>query len=84
MKKLLLICLLCMGCERSPASIEEAHQREFEYDKNSMLSSIHNKLIFYKDSVTGVCFAGVSHTFTYVPCSPEIDRIAVPFNSTRK
>jgi hypothetical protein len=71
-----------MGCDHS--TIEERHQSQYESTKALLLSDIDNHLIFFKDSVTGLCFGGTLRVFTYVPCSPEIDRIAVPFNSTRK
>lgn len=74
MKKItltLLICLLTTNCNIKKIQEEKT-------------SSLRNYLEYYKDTHTGLCFAGMyigsdASTITNVPCTSEVERIAFPF-----
>lgn len=71
----LFLCLWIMGCE-SP----EERKRADDAEKVAYLKS----LTYFKDERTKLCFAGIGlgwnyAVLTYVPCTPEVEKLAVSF-----
>lgn len=80
MKKIIVICLLVLGCDTP-----EMKKHRMEYSINEMSAEMH----YYKDSNTNLCFAAMnmsmqSATMTNVPCTPEVEKMARPFTSESK
>lgn len=81
MKKLLFLICLMMGC-RSEAAGGEAKNNAIDHN----VDQFNLILVYYKDETTGVCYSGAyggfnGSIFTYVPCVPEVEKVAVKFKS---
>ena len=76
MKKLLILCLLLLGCN------EETRKQ-----LTPTVADEANQIRYYKDPRTNLCFAtsyvseypiGQATIFANVPCSPEVEKLILP------
>ena len=69
MKYIILLSILLIGCETLT-------QQGIENER----ALIKTELSYYKDTRTGLCFAGLgvggpAQTITNVPCTPEVEKL---------
>lgn len=81
-----IISLLLVGCSSETEEQRQIRHEHEEVQGNVLALSRH--LQYYKDVNKNVCYAGAFigynfGTFTYVPCTPEIERTAHQFNSNQ-
>lgn len=78
MKKLLIVCLFLVGCPTP----EEQKATQVVRD----VSILTEYFGYYKDTTTGLCFAGIAPgmsfgTLTNVPCTEQVEKVAHKFFS---
>jgi len=82
MKYFLLLFLICFisSCNLSEDNLDLMQKDKKAWLINYWMPALKNS-IFFKDDKTQLCFAALGHTIAYVPCSLEVEKIAVHINS---
>lgn len=82
MKYFLLLFLICFI---SSCNFPEDDSDLMKKDKKAWLikywTPAFKNAIFFKDDKTQLCFSVIGHTIAYVPCSLEVEKIAIHINS---
>jgi len=76
MKYFIFVLFLICSCE----SIKMDEQEYYIGYHTPMIE----RAVFFKDDQTQLCFAALGTTTSYVPCTPEVEKLAIHTSSRKQ